>query len=527
MKHLLVVALGPVQDFIAAARRTQDLQAGSQLLVELAKAVAKALVELGAEPIFPADLKKDGPNKVLVVLPAAVDPALAAQRAKQAARDALRRAWEEALPTLRPYIDLTRAQKQIDSFLECAVAWAPYEEGGYSAARRCADLRLAGRKALRDFPSAEGTPGIHKSPLDPARESVLSGANGRVPQGASGYPLWLKETEMLDALSLLKRWRGAQARVGSIPSTGLMAVRGILPALEQAAPSTLAEIESLVRAENEKGIDLGDVFFVQRSADRGESWEAAAKALRRTALKAVHRGECPPYFAILVADGDRMGEKLDQCDSQAQHQTLSRQLAEFATQAGALVREAAGHLVYSGGDDVLAFLPVPTAISCAASLAASFQAGIGGTLSVGIAIVHQREPLRFSLDRAREVEQLAKRTRNSLAVVLHTRGGSPIHVSDSWTANPQDNWKYWATHLSGELARGAPYELRELAREFAGTGLTSESLNAEVKRILDRKSGGKIITVPKLADVDALVTLADRMIIARFLATYERGGQNE
>ena len=37
MKYLFALSLGPVQEFIAAGRRTADLQFGSKLLVEIAQ----------------------------------------------------------------------------------------------------------------------------------------------------------------------------------------------------------------------------------------------------------------------------------------------------------------------------------------------------------------------------------------------------------------------------------------------------------------------------------------------------------
>src|SRR5260370_21137180 len=60
MKYLFQVSTGPVQDFIASARRTRDLSFGSWLLSELARAVAYQIVEKnGLERlIFPAPLEK-------------------------------------------------------------------------------------------------------------------------------------------------------------------------------------------------------------------------------------------------------------------------------------------------------------------------------------------------------------------------------------------------------------------------------------------------------------------------------------
>ena len=45
--YWLSISIGPVQGFIAAARRTRDLWYGSWLLSEVSKAVARSLHEQG------------------------------------------------------------------------------------------------------------------------------------------------------------------------------------------------------------------------------------------------------------------------------------------------------------------------------------------------------------------------------------------------------------------------------------------------------------------------------------------------
>lgn len=85
MEHLLAIALGPVQEFIATARRTRDLYAGSRLLSEAAARAAKVLArEVGAKNlIFPAPEDEAGlerlagagiPNVLLVRVPEGKDP---------------------------------------------------------------------------------------------------------------------------------------------------------------------------------------------------------------------------------------------------------------------------------------------------------------------------------------------------------------------------------------------------------------------------------------------------------------------
>ena len=51
--YLITLSVGPVQDFIAAARRTRDLWFGSYVLSEVSKAAALAFKNKGATLIFP------------------------------------------------------------------------------------------------------------------------------------------------------------------------------------------------------------------------------------------------------------------------------------------------------------------------------------------------------------------------------------------------------------------------------------------------------------------------------------------
>ena len=59
MSHLLNISIGPVQEFIASARRCQDLWYGSWLLSNLSGTVAEHLNASGAVAvIFPGGLAK-------------------------------------------------------------------------------------------------------------------------------------------------------------------------------------------------------------------------------------------------------------------------------------------------------------------------------------------------------------------------------------------------------------------------------------------------------------------------------------
>jgi len=98
--YLYVLSIGPVQDFIAAARRTRDLWFGSHLLSEISKAAAKEIADYGGLLIFP-NLKKEkldpssspnAPNVANIILaevqlPDGEDPSYLNKRAQAAAKD--------------------------------------------------------------------------------------------------------------------------------------------------------------------------------------------------------------------------------------------------------------------------------------------------------------------------------------------------------------------------------------------------------------------------------------------------------
>jgi CRISPR-associated protein Cmr2 len=52
MTFLFIATIGPVQPFIASARRTRDLYLGSTLLSELSKAAARKIAEQGDGRVY-------------------------------------------------------------------------------------------------------------------------------------------------------------------------------------------------------------------------------------------------------------------------------------------------------------------------------------------------------------------------------------------------------------------------------------------------------------------------------------------
>lgn len=139
MSHLLAISIGPVQGFIAAARKTRDLWYGSELLSEVSRAAARSLRDGGATLIFPHDAALDATsgdgkvavaNKILAVVPH--DPAAAFARARDLARAHLdglhqgvaRRITEDK--AVRGAVALPLMADQVAEFLEIYGAWVAY-----------------------------------------------------------------------------------------------------------------------------------------------------------------------------------------------------------------------------------------------------------------------------------------------------------------------------------------------------------------------------------------------------------------
>jgi CRISPR-associated protein Cmr2 len=291
---------------------------------------------------------------------------------------------------------------------------------------------------------------------------------------------------------------------------------------------------------------------------QGEGDTAAMAALQalqrelRVAVKAA--GGAPvPYAVILQADGDRMGELLGRATQAEQSRRISRALHGFASAVRGLVRAHRGHAIYAGGDDVLALLPLNSAVAAAEALATAFQRCMGGvatdlgmtaaqapTLSVGLGIGHLVEPLGQLRERALRAEQLAKgnarpmaERRNALGILLGIRSGGETPWRARWnqTADLAELQAFTAAYAQGELPSRVAYDLRAIDQRLRwladDPGATAIGMRrAEVARMLERaRTRGDAPLAPQQqatllhrAGETPLGKLADTLIIARWLA---------
>jgi len=123
------------------------------------------------------------------------------------------------------------------------------------------------------------------------------------------------------------------------------------------------------------------------------------------------------------------------------HQAFSRRISQFALEKVRKIIENDhyGKLVYAGGDDVLALLPVEDVLKCAYNLQREFKNILSpkASMSAGILIVHHKYPLYMALKKVNEAEKKAKSIygkdgKNSFCLIFLVGSGAERECGGNW-----------------------------------------------------------------------------------------------
>ena len=270
----------------------------------------------------------------------------------------------------------------------------------------------------------------------------------------------------------LKGWKVPSA----VPSvTYMAAVHWLEAAMKDAEPAKLhafhdaaadltdgeyGEWETRIRCldtlANEKGFHRlrsldGNVFFESALANTN-IFESDAKAQKvlgalKDVCKSADIAKPSPFYAILLMDGDSLGSHMSKTEL---HYSITQGLADFTNGVPDIVKDNNGFLIYAGGDDVLAILPLEDAIPCAAKLRTHYMSCFDGvprpndkeprkviptTLSGAIEFAHIKTPLGKVLKDAHHLlDEVAKdgRGRDALAIRVWKPGGLQIEWAQPW-----------------------------------------------------------------------------------------------
>lgn len=486
---LLHFTLGPVQGFVASARRTRDLWAGSFLLSYLSGHTMKAVLDAGGKIVFP-DVKNDQllraiqnpkgnhnnpdigslPNRFKAKVPDDFDDKLCKDAVIAAWKKVADKVWYKYVFHVAQHGEGTQAiwNRQVENFWD--IAWVIGDDPGDKSDGTWLDQR----KNWRSYqPSHEG--GDHCTLMGDWQE--LSGfvrARQREKQDnfwksmrevAAG--LNLADNERLCAIALIKRLYplvaeeaiGWKLNVKSWPSTPYVAA---IPWLKEAyktpeAETYLQEIEEArldAFGEYDSKLDclkntgkftkLDGNYFHKAALENKNANSEIPDDLRlqliahlRDLNQAVGHA-ASPFYALLLMDGDSLGKLLQNVDG-AQ---VSRALAIFTYGVDNIIKNCCGKTVYAGGDDVLALLPLDQALHAAQQLREHYLKAFEennlkdkSTISAAIVFSHYNQSFQAVLKEAHyQLDDIAKAQngRDSLAVSVLTGSGRTVEWVSSW-----------------------------------------------------------------------------------------------
>lgn len=666
--QLLYISIGPVQEFIASARRCQDLWYGSYLLSQLSEACASAIeadlkhtnASQSQAMIFPAELSHVSSmesmvaNKILFELSNA-SPERArdlARIGKNAVQERLKKEQTLAFgklmrdPHAQRFFQQNMAEAQLNELIE--FAWVSLPVDQYQRARIDADAILSARKMSKVWTQVSWNHGLEvpKSSLDGGRESVIHEDAYNEGSPANLRRLFgVKRGERLCGVALLKRLGAMHSaddatskRVRpAFHSTSHLAAAPLLTALSdptsgaarrealnayvQALKALNVDLDrfrvragSVCREAHVKGLHQeeprrADRTFAQETGDLArplgfdgylmyesrleevlseglDGFEALSEAERKKlvtkaqgSLRAclstfdLNADSLCKYYAVILADGDHMGAAIDAMKTPDQHRALSAHLNKFASACRELVESRGGSLIYAGGDDVLALVPLHTALDVAHELKTSFEKHLQDfcahddvkglithqpTLSVGLSIAHHLDSMSYALNLARGAERKAKEAgRNALSIVVSRRSGGDYEAVGSWSSSSREPhtlherlYSLIELTCAQALPHGVAHELQETLTHFQPRNLQQMSpqersqwreqcrapLWREVRRVIKRKnisqgsaeatdaqkaliSSLQPFSEPNAPDLaDRVTQLCDELLIAKLLS---------
>jgi len=603
-------SIGPVQGFIAKARRTADLWAGSKIISDLASEACRVLSErygpwcvifpsLRGQPVIEEWLIKNEVNGIeerrhlasIAALPnrlTAIIPMADVRTVAEEIETAVGARWSKYVDDALKYIssngfeadpELVKCQRNT----EFRTSWSAYEaklgdgsRDDYSASWKESARLFNGMRSGRPF-AIIGEVGIkcslcgEREALRPAgvtangsfksyKEQLDSEWNLLCEKDKKGYFRKGKD-EKLCTVCITKRLYPLTQMPERLvfPSTHEIGLPRFREDLREGLRSNetlkqkydafrdyLEEHENLLDEEairkleisetdNGKGINgtwfIKSFFAAMDEPEKHKSESEEMERLRRNFRQACGEASIPypkGFYTILRMDGDKMGSLLmsgvDKGGvTQEFHSTLSGRLNLFSIEeAPKIVEKHKGKLIYSGGDDVLAMMPVESALECAKELSETYDSTIifeETSLSGAILFPHALMPVGPLLNDSHELlKEVAKKElgRNALAYRVMQRGGVRLKGGFKWQETKQNascedvDWSHEIGEIRRKLGRSLGstkmYQLIKLSQKLeekpdvqAGQGQVESSTESNetgkaLKYVIDDDSYKLLLT---------------------------------
>lgn len=462
-QYLLLFTIGPVQSFIAQARKTQDLFAGSYLLSYLTNFAIEELQKCSknTEIIFPNKKIKSKPNRFIA--------SMECEKAEDVGNNletAVKGKFEKISLKILDNFEFNHPpgfyddfKNQINDFLSIHWVALPFEKADYSKTFREIESYLGAVKNVRDFNQLIETG--RKCSLCGERNVLFYKGNKKAyVYNAISFihqPIkYLTEEENICGVCFTKRlgeiyFKNDTHYVKDYPSVAEISLRDSLAKIDAAKLKKYEDIfggnfdSQLYYEEN-----LKQKYFKKYGFPEAKL-EAAKTCLKEIIKESNKKGiKLTKYYAIISLDGDSMGRWLsghnlnDETQLLNFHMSLTEKLGSFSDEVEKTIKEPKGKLVYAGGDDVLAFVNLNHLLQCIGELREKFpkfetisQVSNNQTSSAscGICIAHYKTPLSEVLNWSRKMEKEAKSiddNKDAIAIAVLKRSGEIQKTVFKW-----------------------------------------------------------------------------------------------
>jgi CRISPR-associated protein Cmr2 len=526
-QYLFLFTIGPVQSFIAQARKTQDLYAGSKLLSDL---IGEAILHVGeSNIIFPSQNIQSKPNRLVAKIQSDDINSLGKSVQSKVEQKFLEIAKESYKNEFGDTEFSSVYEKQIKSFLQ--IYWSASIIQNYLEDYNSLETHLGAVKNYRNFEQLEESG--RKCSLCGER-NVLVFRKVEKKESKDKYPKEAKEIknfsylfnpgEGLCGVCFTKRVYKYKKNF-SFDSTADVAIANLISFLKQdeVGKKLYSEYRNCFNDNNFDGQlffeenlnlkyfekqELGDVPIRNLNFNIPKAYEKIKDYLKNNNLK------FNPYYAVIAFDGDSMGKQLsgeqlkDRSKLETYHENLSKALGEFSTGVKKYLdtNEDLGQAIYAGGDDFLGLLNLANLFKILKKINELFEETVNTKLkesdnvkeklsfSAGIAIAHYKTPLSETLNWARSMEKEAKTVtgKNAYSIAVLKHSGEISYFKMKWKLSDEFDTISFLEEITNLLGKNV----------FSSTFM--KNLYNEFYRLIDKnpKSEGKNLIDDKLIETE-------------------------
>ncbi len=559
-QSILSFIVGSPQSFIEPSRTLRDLWSGSYIVSWIAsKSMSYVLEELRdasafisphldeKSDLFAAVQGKPTRNK-LSTLPsvpnkfAAIVPIVRAEELRAGTIEAANEAWNDIAKAVRTAIEskyfgsrsdwLDLWSQQIGSAIEFDAVAMPIEN---LAALKWNEIweplgaLLEMTRSIKhvppylpdgdEFPPKCSLMGSYEqmgpANLKQSREFWESAAKNKGVEGTR-----LQSVDRLCAVSLVKRfaWPAFLSKQTKLPPRTLR----YSDTATIAAKQWLDPLKWWIESEGNGGCESWNGQWLHWETSHQEEDDPCPDVLFDAIRSSRKSHGLPPiYYAILQLDGDNMGRLFATIDASNERgleavrsaQAKTKVLTEFGKHVYKIVEQHSGELIYCGGDDVLALVPVVEAVSCAHDLHLQFQALLGSevSLSGGIAVVHYKEDLRYAIKVARKAEKDSKRIdcnkghtpeKSAITIAVCRHSGEHSQFTMSWKTDRgfhTNNFNELVRRFQAGLSDRWVYRFRELLDDVIA--IDADAVESELQRLLARIDLPETMSLAQVSDL--------------------------